>query len=60
MKELQDNLLIMEKYYNKKLKESTSNIEVNYFLNKLEFVSNLRLILYANEDMEKFLENSHS
>lgn len=57
MNELKDTLEKMERLYNQKLQKQLSVTELNFYLEKITFIQNLRLVLFAHENMDKFIEN---
>jgi len=57
MNELQSNLETMEKLYQEKIKQVGNNGEFQYISGKLAFIQDLKLVLWANENMERFTQN---
>jgi len=53
-----ENIDVIRNFYQNLLTKSSSQIEMNYYLLKLEFFDNLSLALHAVDDMEFFLKHA--
>lgn len=57
MNELKDTIEIMIRSYNDKIRQSRSHTEIQYYSSKLEFLNDFRLVIYANENINNFIED---
>lgn len=57
LEELETTLSVMEKAYTDKLRKANSDVEFDFAQNKIEFIQNMRLLLFVNKDREAFVRD---